>query len=146
MNEQQTSEGAGMIPQTTFLDHLADRLETAANSRTVFGMPVERNGTTVIPVAKARWGLGGGAGTQAASNGPQVGTGGGGAAQVTPVGFIEIASEGACFRAIRDPSTTRWIVLGATVFGLAMLRTIAQMREPNRRRKMGLFGMMRRFR
>ena len=42
---------------------LADRLGKGARAAAVFGEPVERDGVTVIPVAKARWGLGGGVGT-----------------------------------------------------------------------------------
>ena len=41
---------------------MAEKLGAVAKAATVFGEPVERDGVTVIPVAKARWGFGGGAG------------------------------------------------------------------------------------
>ena len=39
---------------------LADRVGLKAGAHAVFGQPVEREGITVIPVAKVRWGFGGG--------------------------------------------------------------------------------------
>ena len=37
---------------------LADRVGLKAGAHAVFGQPVEREGITVIPVAKVRWGYG----------------------------------------------------------------------------------------
>ena len=45
-----------------FIGTMAVKLGAVARAATVFGEPVERGGITVIPVAKARWGFGGGAG------------------------------------------------------------------------------------
>ncbi|HSS75824.1 MAG TPA: hypothetical protein VLV54_03680 [Thermoanaerobaculia bacterium] len=46
--------------KTTPFGRLAEKLGVTARAATVFGEAVERDGMTVIPVAKARRGLGGG--------------------------------------------------------------------------------------
>ena len=47
----------------TLVERIAERVGVTVKTSTVFGEPVERDGLTVIPVAKARWGFGGGGGT-----------------------------------------------------------------------------------
>jgi uncharacterized spore protein YtfJ len=129
------------IPQASFLDRLADRLELAANARAVFGSPVERDGATVIPVAKARWGMGGGSGTRRdpKDGQPEVGTGGGGGATVTPLGFIELAKGEAKFRPIRDPRMAALSLLAGGFLGMSAVRAIARMggTRPRFRLRMG---------
>jgi uncharacterized spore protein YtfJ len=39
----------------SFIGTMAEKLGAVARAATVFGEPVERDGITVIPVAKARW-------------------------------------------------------------------------------------------
>jgi hypothetical protein len=68
------------------LTRLAERLGAHAAANSVFGTPVERDGVTVIPVARVRWGFGGGGGVQAA-----------------PLGFIEVKDGGAQYRRVHDP-------------------------------------------
>src|SRR5260370_33046366 len=89
--DQQTeldrSTGSG-----TFLERLANRVGINSKVSTVFGDPVERDGITVIPVAKVSWGFGGGAGSGSnpgQSQGGEV-AGGGGGASGNPVGYIEL--------------------------------------------------------
>jgi uncharacterized spore protein YtfJ len=82
-----------------FVQALADRVGAAATAGAVFGQPVEREGVTVIPVARAIWGFGGGSGGEPT----QQGSGGGGGGLVTPVGCIEVRESGAEFKPIRDP-------------------------------------------
>lgn len=100
-----------------FIGTIAEKLGAVAKAATVFGEPVERDGITVIPVAKARWGFGGGAGQSKHEDG----AGGGGGVQVTPVGFIEIKNHEANFRPIRTASIP-WIVIGSVV-SLFLLRS-----------------------
>ena len=100
----------------TLIGTMAEKLGAVARAATVFGEPVERAGITVIPVAKARWGFGGGAGHRKDEDG----AGGGGGVQVTPVGFIEIKNQAANFRPIRTVSFP-WIVMGS-ILGLLLLR------------------------
>jgi len=103
-------------PPDTFIGTVAEKLGAVARATTVFGEPVERGGITVIPVAKARWGFGGGEGHRKDEDG----AGGGGGVQVTPVGFIEITDHGANFRPIRTVSLS-WIITGG-ILGLFLLR------------------------
>jgi uncharacterized spore protein YtfJ len=107
----------------SFIGTMAEKLGAVARAATVFGEPVERNGITVIPVAKARWGFGGGAGQrkdQGASGKHEDGAGGGGGVQVTPVGFIEIKNHEANFRPIRVVSVS-WLITGS-LLSLFLLR------------------------
>jgi uncharacterized spore protein YtfJ len=77
-----------------FIEQLARTLGGEATAAHIFGAPVERDGVTVIPVAKARYGFGGGTKDGEA--------GGGGGAVINPAGYIEITDGGARFRPIRD--------------------------------------------
>ena len=87
-----------------FLATLAEKLGAVARANIVFADPIERNGVTVIPVAKARWGFGGGSGRTHKENG----SGGGGGAVVSPIGFIEIRDGQAVFK--RIASFSPWIL------------------------------------
>jgi uncharacterized spore protein YtfJ len=120
-----------------FIGTMSEKLGAVARAATIFGEPVERAGVTVIPVAKARWGFGGGAGHRttvdnagkaggASSERPvgeeEDGGGGGGGVTVTPVGFIEIKDAQAEFRPIRSTSFP-WMIVGGfvTVFLLRQM-------------------------
>jgi len=110
-----------------FIGTMAEKLGAVARAATVFGEPVERDGITVIPVAKARWGFGGGAGQrkdEGADGKQEDGAGGGGGVQVTPVGFIEIKNHEANFRPIRTASLA-WIIAGGIV-SLFVLRATSK--------------------
>src|SRR5688572_9371239 len=96
-----------------FMGTMAEKLGAVARAATVFAEPVERNGITVIPVAKARWGFGGGLG----SRNEEQGAGGGGGVTVSPVGFIEITKGQAEFRSIRAGSLP-WILAGGLALAL----------------------------
>lgn len=87
-----------MTVQDSFLDRLAQRLGATANAATIFGTPVERGDVTVIPVAKASYGFGGGSGTRSGEEG----CGGGGGVRVAPVGYIEIRPSVVLYRPIRN--------------------------------------------
>src|SRR5262245_55224280 len=112
------------VPEPSFLEKLADQLELTAHAQAVFGTPVERDGTTVIPVAKARLAMGGGWGARRESKDApsrQTGTGGGGAAIVKPLGFIELVKGNAKYRAIRDPALAAVTLIAAGLFALSAL-------------------------
>jgi uncharacterized spore protein YtfJ len=115
METKPTKEGAeastAWSPAGT-VERVAERL-ARADARTIYGDPVERDGTTVIPVAKVRYGFGGGAGRKLPAG--EEGNGAGGGATVTPVGFIEMGRDGARFRRIRATSPA----LTALGFGVA---------------------------
>jgi len=83
-----------------FFEKLAEKLGAVAQATRIFGEPVERDGVTVIPVATARLGLGGGGGKRGlASHG---GMGGGGGVIIQPAGYIEIKGGEARYRPIID--------------------------------------------
>lgn len=84
--------------ETSFIERLAQKIGVTANAKYIYGEPVERGGITVITVAKAVYGFGGGSG----KNGTENGSGGGGGAVVTPVGYIEIKNGKTRFRPTRD--------------------------------------------
>ena len=86
--------------EASLVERLAQKVGVTANAKYIYGEPVERQGVTVIPVAKAVYGFGGGSGTNDAKN--ESGGGGGGGAVLTPVGFIEIRNGAARFRPTRD--------------------------------------------
>ncbi len=112
-----------------FIGTMAEKLGAVARASTVFGEPVERDGITVIPVAKARWGFGGGAGQRSETGDDgehEEGAGGGGGVQVTPVGFIEMRNNEAYFRPIRSVSLP-WIFMGGIV-SLFLLRGVLKRR------------------
>lgn len=102
-----------------FAARLAEGVGLRARASAVFGDPVEQSGVTVIPVAKASWGFGGGSGGEAANQG----SGGGGGAVVAPIGFIEVRQDEARFVPIRDPrSTALRLAAAACVFGWMIRR------------------------
>ena len=105
----------------TFIGGLAERLGAAARTTTIFGDPVERDGLTVIPVAKARWGFGGGIGHR----NDDEGGGGGGGMQVIPVGFIELKNGAAEFRPIRTVSFN-WMIAGGVAALFLLRKTLRQ--------------------
>jgi len=88
-----------MESTTTFVETLAERIGARFGSTAVFGEPVEAEGVTVIPVARATWGFGGGTGSRPEAEG---GEGGGGGGSTSPVGFIELHDGHATFRPIVD--------------------------------------------
>jgi uncharacterized spore protein YtfJ len=73
-----------------------------ARAAHIFGEAVERDDVTVIPVARARCGLGGGGGKKGLASRSE-GMGGGGGVIVEPVGFIEMKGGEARYRPIFDP-------------------------------------------
>jgi uncharacterized spore protein YtfJ len=119
-------------PVDSLIDRIADRLGGRASVEAVFGTPVERGGVTVIPVAKVRWGFGGGGGMDrsATDQAPAQGSGGGGGVVVSPLGYIEIKSGSAEFRLIRDPAallTVAPVILAGGISALLLLRGLRRL-------------------
>ena len=111
------------VSQAGFIERIAERVGATARASAVFGEPVERDGVTVIPVAKATWGFGGGSGEKPGERG----MGGGGGTAVAPIGYIEVRDSGAEFKPIRDPQLAA--VAGAAAMGLAALVARAALRR-----------------
>jgi uncharacterized spore protein YtfJ len=107
----------------TFLERLADKVGNNVRASVVFGERVERDGVTVIPVAKARWGFGGGSGTNPQVEG-QEGTGGGAGVSVSPVGYIVVKEGKAHFRPIYDPRMIVPIIASLGIVTMLVLRGV----------------------
>ena len=104
---------------------ITERLQTTASVESVYGEPIVADGKTIIPVARVRYGFGGGFGEGnsddigSSSVDGQVGGsggGGGGGVEVTPIGIIEVT-----------PGDTRYIsfedrrrLIRAALIGLAL--------------------------
>lgn len=94
----QNSQNKIESTETSFIERLAHKVGIAANAKQIYGEPVERDGVTVISVAKAVYGFGGGSGKKE----NEEGSGGGGGMSLTPVGYIEIKNGETRFRRTRD--------------------------------------------
>jgi uncharacterized spore protein YtfJ len=137
--EAATRAGAGG-PADDFLGRLAERIGARANVKAVFGEPIERDGLVVVPVARVRWGFGGGAGSgpMAAAPGGSTdgsagtpsggsGEGGGGAATADAIGWLEIGPDGASFKPIVPAMPSPAFLLAATFGASMLLRALARL-------------------
>ena len=109
--------------QQSFIEQLAQRLGLTATATSVYGEPVERDGVTVIPVAKVRYGFGGGSGINKTG---EEGSGGGGGVSVNPTGYIEIKEGNTRFRRIRDPQTLVSALAVGGIFAFLTARSITK--------------------
>ena len=140
MAEAQRAGDGG--PIEGFVARVADRIGAHATVKAVFGDPIERDGITVIPVAKVRWGFGGGAGgpivggagvegADAGTGGEAAaiatGSGGGGAVTADPVGWLEIGPDGAEFKSIMPPMPSPGFMLAAGATAALVLRGLARL-------------------
>lgn len=105
----------------TLIERVAELIQVNANAKQVYGEPVERDGTTIIPVAKVQWGFGAGSmGHGAIERG-----GGGGGARAIPAGFIEMKNGTAQFRSYHDPSDVvllAGVAVAGALFGMLLVR------------------------
>ena len=104
---------------------LAERVGSRAAVSAIFGDPVEREGVTVIPVGRVRWGFGGGGGGGGGRGEPGgvegEGSGGGGGALAAPVGYIQISGGSARYTPIGSPVSPA-VVIAAGVASFLLLR------------------------
>ncbi|MEV6279891.1 spore germination protein GerW family protein [Nocardia sp. NPDC051832] len=110
----------GATPDSVrLLEGMAEMLSARARVGAVFGEPIVCAGITVIPVARAGFGFGGGLGRESSPDKVGEGGGGGGGMDVRPLGYIEIRDGVARYRPIRDP----WVdVIVPLAIGLATSR------------------------
>jgi uncharacterized spore protein YtfJ len=149
MNAARSAGDGG--PIEGFVERMAERIGAKASVKAVFGEPIERDGLTLIPVAKVRWGFGGGAGGgqrvggQAAGGvatglaetgepGPDAddapaafGQGGGGGVTADPVGWLEIGPNGAEFKPIVPAMPSPGFLLAAGATAALVLRGLARL-------------------
>jgi uncharacterized spore protein YtfJ len=122
------AQEAASGPADNILETLASRVGVRAGAHAAFGEPVDREGVTVIPVAKVRFGFGGGSGhgieKGADSNEIGEGSGGGGGAMTSPLGFIEIRDGRAEFKRTHDPVSAVPVILAAGFTAWLVLRGV----------------------
>ena len=131
-------------PIDSFVERIAERVGAKASVKAVFGEPIERDGLTIIPVARVRWGFGGGAGSGPVAVGPGIdgqapsafeseygqagsGSGGGGGAAADPIGYLEIGPNGATFKPIVSPMPSPGFLLAAGATAAIVLRSLAKL-------------------
>lgn len=115
-----------------FLSSLTEKAALGAHAEQIYGAPIEREGVTVIPVAKARWFVAGGDGrgdTQESSSG------GAGSLSVAPVGYIEVTSSGTRFKRFFDLASLVPIIGVSTVAIAVILAGTSKIIEVSRTRK-----------
>lgn len=125
------AQEAASGPSGNFVERIAARLGLHASASAVFGDPVERDGMTVIPVAKIRWGFGGGSGRCGdleSDSGPVgEGAGAGGGVMASPLGFIQIQDGQATFHRIQDPASFVPLVVAGALAGWLTFRGLAKL-------------------
>jgi hypothetical protein len=102
------------------LAELAEAIGKKANATAVFGSPIVDGERTVIPVASARFGLGGGDGL--------IAKGVGGGMMAKPLGFIVIDRHGVRFP--RTPQPTLAPLAIGVVLGLALAMRLTRPPRP----------------
>lgn len=110
------------IPAPTLVERLAQTLSNSVTARTVYGEPVSSEGVTIVPVARAVYGFGGGSGTRLQE---EAGSGGGAGVVLTPMGFIELKEGRSRFRPIR-PSVVPLVAVSGLV-ALLLLRSVPKL-------------------
>jgi len=115
-------------PTDGLLERLAEMVGAKARVNTVFGDPIRQGDLTVVPVAKVRWGFGGGGGrSEATETGPAAGSGVGGGVSADPVGYLEIGQTGATFRRISGAYPNPLFLLAAAIATGIVLRSVARL-------------------
>jgi uncharacterized spore protein YtfJ len=102
------------------LAELAETIGKKANATAVFGSPIVDGDRTVIPVAQARFALGGGDAL--------IAKGVGGGMTAKPLGFIVIDRNGVRFQRTPQPSMTALAV--GVVLGLALAMRLSRPSRP----------------
>lgn len=115
-------------PTDRLLERMAELVGARAGVQAVFGDPVKHGNLTVIPVARVRWGFGGGGGhSDGPPSGPASGSGGGGGVAADPIGYLEIGPDGATFRPIRDPYPSPPFLIAAGLSVAIVIRSLARL-------------------
>jgi uncharacterized spore protein YtfJ len=121
-----------------FLKELADRIGAHVGTDVSFGAPVERGDVTIVPVARVRWGFGGGLGSGTEERRPGAaskaqpgtmgsGAGGGGGSITDPIGYLEIRSTGATFKPLESMRPSAMFLVAAGITAALVLRGLARL-------------------
>jgi len=115
---------------TDILQKLGDSFSNTS-VKTVFGDPIHLEGKTVVPIARIKYGFGGGFGggrrkhavESGSDSGDQSeGGGGGGGANAVPAGALEITATGTRFIPFANPQLLALAFAGGALFASLMLR------------------------
>jgi uncharacterized spore protein YtfJ len=106
------------------MERIGETVGQRAQVSTIFGEPVEREGVTVIPVGRARFGFGGGGGSGSREGDEGSGGGGGGGVSVNPIGYIELHDRSAAFKRISSPTDLLTFVAAASLAALTIKRLL----------------------
>jgi uncharacterized spore protein YtfJ len=117
----QTQEREELV--NALLERIGETVGQRARVSTIFGEPVDREGITVIPVGRARFGFGGGGGSGSRQGDEGSGGGGGGGAAVAPIGYIELHDGGASFKRIVTPTDVLALAVAAS-FAITTLKRL----------------------
>jgi uncharacterized spore protein YtfJ len=121
-------EAVSSAPADRLLERLAELVSARAGVQTVFGEAIRQDSLTVIPVARVRWGFGGGGGrADGPPSGPASGSGGGGGAAADPIGYLEIGPDGTTFRSIREPYPGPLVLIACGLTASIVLRALARL-------------------
>jgi uncharacterized spore protein YtfJ len=104
-----------------YFENIQHSLSNSANVKTVFGDPISAEGKTIIPVARVRYGFGGGMGMGPTRSGDEQrlgqGGGGGGGLIAQPVGVVEVSATGTKFISIQHRKRMAGLVLAGFIAG-----------------------------
>jgi uncharacterized spore protein YtfJ len=126
------ARGAAPEPMDKILDRLGERIGSQASVKAVFGEPTERADVTVIPVARVRWGIGGGSGS-GPMRGRQTngetgsGSGAGGGAMSEPMGYLQVRPTGAVYVPLASPYLNPALVLAIGISVGVVIRAVARL-------------------
>jgi uncharacterized spore protein YtfJ len=94
---------------------------------------VARGDVTIIPVARVRWGYGGGAGTgplrSDSTNGEAMGSGSGagGGVMTDPMGYVEVRQDAAAYVPLSSPYLNPLVILATGISISLVIRAIARL-------------------
>ncbi len=121
-------EETGGAPADRLIERLASLVGARATVQAVFGDPIRHDNFTVVPVARVRWGFGGGGGNaDGPATGPASGSGGGGGVAAEPIGYIELGPEGVTFTPIREPYPSPFFLLASGLTAAIVLRALRRL-------------------
>lgn len=124
---------AATEPIDRILDRLGERIGARATVRAVFGEPVVRGNVTIIPVARVRWGYGGGSGMgpmrSDSTNGETMGSGSGagGGVMTDPMGYVEVQPESATYVPLSSPYLNPLVILATGISISLVLRVLVRL-------------------
>lgn len=127
------ARAAAAEPIDKILDRLGERIGARATVRAVFGEPVVRGAVTIIPVARIRWGYGGGSGTgplrSEATNGETMGSGSGagGGVMTDPMGYVEVQPDSATYVPLSSPYLNPLVILATGISISLVLRALVRL-------------------